>query len=115
MSRPQTLFTSAPHAGPRRVPAPVFCFSVQAAAEPGVLPRVLELFAKRNLVPSRWISDLCASSQAGAPRELSIDIQVEDLTPDLGAYIARCLRQIYGVSTVLTSEKSRPARGAEGA
>ena len=115
MSRPQTLFASAPHAAPHCAPARVFCFSVQAAAEPGILPRVLQLFAKRNLVPSRWISDLCASSQAGAPRELSIDIQVEGLTPELSGYIARCLRQIYGVSAVLTSEKSQPARGALGA
>ena len=28
------------------------CFSVHARAEPGVMPRVLELFAKRGLVPS---------------------------------------------------------------
>ena len=102
MSRFQTLPASAPGATPARV----FCFSVQAEAGPGILPRVLELFAKRNLVPSRWISDLC-----GPPSrpELSIDIQVEGLTPELTAYIARCLRQIYGVSTVLTSEKSQPA------
>ena len=31
----------------------VFCFSVVASAEPGALPRVLEFFAKRNLVPLR--------------------------------------------------------------
>ena len=32
------------------------CFSVQARAEPGVMPRVLELFAKRGLVPQNWHS-----------------------------------------------------------
>ena len=36
--------------------AATVCFSIQAAAEPGVMPRVLELFAKRNLVPERWVS-----------------------------------------------------------
>ncbi len=90
---------------PRRVaPAPrVACFSVHAAAEPGIMPRVLELFAKRGLVPRRWISDVIGPGGW----ELSIDIQVEGLTPELTDYIARCLRQIYGVTTVLTSEKGR--------
>ena len=32
---------------------PTACFSVVARAEPGVLPRVIELFAKRGLVPTR--------------------------------------------------------------
>jgi hypothetical protein len=85
----------------------VFCFSVQAEAEPGIMPRVLELFAKRGLVPSRWVSDLSAPARPGARRELSIDLQVEDLTPALTGYIAQCLRQIPGVTAVLTSEKGR--------
>ena len=34
------------------------CFSVQAVADPSVMPRVLELFAKRGLIPARWHSDL---------------------------------------------------------
>jgi len=83
--------------------ADTFCFSIQAAAEPGVMPRVLELFAKRNLVPSKW------HSIAGAEGELQIDIQVEGLAADLGDYIAACLRQIVHVDTVLTSLKhARP-------
>ena len=90
---------------PRRAaPAPrVACFSVHAAAEPGIMPRVLELFAKRNIVPRRWVGDVTGPGG----RELSIDVQVEGLTPELTDYIARCLRQIYGVTTVLTSEKGR--------
>ncbi len=80
----------------------VACFSIQAEAEPGVMPRVLELFAKRNLVPSRWVSDRIG------PRgdELAIDLQVEGLTPELTAYIARCLGQIQAVNAVLTSQKA---------
>ena len=94
----QSLPARSPRAaaeGPR-----TFCFSVQAAAEPGVIPRVLALFAKRNLVPERWVSDVDGQ---GA---LSIDVQVAGLTPDVGAYIARCLRQIADVRAVLTSEKA---------
>lgn len=86
----------------RAVPAaPLFCFSVLAAAEPGVMPRVLELFAKRNLVPNRWHSDLLGRRD----EDLSIDLQVGGLTADRAAYIARCLRQIQGVERVLLSEK----------
>jgi hypothetical protein len=89
----------------------VSCYSILAAAEPGVMPRVLELFAKRGLVPNRWISDLVAArdSRASGPGlELAIDLQIEGLTAELADYVARCLRQIHGVERVLTSEK-RPA------
>ncbi len=82
-----------------RAASRVACFSIQAEAEPGVMPRVLELFAKRGLVPRRWISD--ATGPDG--RELSIDVQVAGLTPETQAYIARCLRQVWGVGAVLTS------------
>ena len=91
----------------RTLPAPfgagsrVACFSIQAEAEPGVLPRVLELFAKRGLVPRRWVSDVTGPGG----RELSIDVQVAGLTSETQAYIAGCLRQIWGVAVVLTSEK----------
>ena len=113
---PHPHFPTRPSSGaapvtrrPAERPA-VFCFSVAAVAEPGILPRVLELFAKRNLVPLRWHSDRLAPprrlpGQAGAGESLAIDIQVSDLEPHLGDYIARCLRQIHGVETVLTSEK----------
>jgi len=95
---PSTVAPATP--GPR-----VFCFSVQSEADPGLMPRVLELFAKRSLVPSRWVSDLSSERR----RELSIDLQVEGLTPDKTDYIAQCLRQIPGVKTVLTSEKGGAA------
>ena len=73
------------------------CFTVQARAEPGVLPRLVELFAKRGLVPQRWHS----TAAGGA---LTIDVQIDGLGRDLADYIARCMRQITGVETALTSE-----------
>lgn len=80
----------------------VACFSILAEAEPGVMPRVLELFAKRSLVPQRWVSD-----RIGHKREdLSIDLQVAGLDQRETDYIASCLRQIWGVQTVMTSEKA---------
>jgi len=86
---------------PRAASEVVYCFSILAAAEPGVLPRVLELFAKRGLVPTRWHSDVTGPEG----RDLSIDVQVNGLDLASGDYIARCLRQVYQVETVLTSQK----------
>src|ERR1700753_450060 len=77
------------------------CFSVHAHAEPGVMPRVLELFAKRGLVPSAWHSTVCGTDRG----ELTIDIPMRGLGRDLMDYIAACLRQIAYVEVVLTSEK----------
>ncbi len=83
-------------------PEPTACFSVHAEAEPGVMPRVLELFAKRGLVPTSW-----HSSVAGA--ELTIDLQMRGLDRAGATYIAACLRQITAVAVVLISEKRFPA------
>lgn len=85
---------------PSSDPHPTFCFAVQAAAEPGVMPRVLGLFAKRNLLPTR-----CHGAVAG--ETLQIDLQVPGLDPALGDHIARCLRQIVQVECVLTTVKER--------
>jgi hypothetical protein len=103
-----SLSLSASLSSAARVAPRVFCYSILAEADPGVMPRVLELFAKRGLVPLRWVSDLLGARNPGGGRELAIDLQVEGLTPELGDYVARCLRQIHGVERVLTSEK-RPA------
>ena len=73
-------------------------FSVHAAAEPGVMPRVLELFAKRGLVPQKWHSAAFATV-------LTIDVQIAGLEHDTADYIARCMRQIAGVDAVLTRER----------
>jgi hypothetical protein len=74
------------------------CFSVQAIAEPGVMPRVLELFAKRGLVPQKWQSAVSGTV-------LTIDVQIGGLGREMVDYIARCMRQIAGVDAVLTSER----------
>ena len=78
---------------------PTACFTVVAQPEPAVLPRVVELFAKRGLVPQRCHAT--ASMTA-----LSIDVQIGGLDREVADYIARCMRQIVGVETVLTTELS---------
>jgi acetolactate synthase regulatory subunit len=75
------------------------CYSVHAAADPSVMPRVLEVFAKRGLVPSRWYSTLAGPGG----EKMHIDIQVSGLEPGLGDRLAVLLRQLVYVETVLTS------------
>ncbi len=82
--------------------------TIQAEAGPGGLPPVVENFAKRGLLPRRWVSDVTGPRGGhggghGGGHELAIDVQVAGLDPETQAYIARCLRQIWGVGTVLTS------------
>jgi acetolactate synthase small subunit len=79
---------------------PTACFSIHAEAEPGVMPRVLELFAKRGMVPTSWHSRVTTG-------ELTIDVQMRGLDSAATAYIAACLRQVVSVTTVLTYE-NRP-------
>jgi acetolactate synthase small subunit len=92
------LFDIAAAADADRGAASLACFSVHAAAEPGVMPRVLELFAKRGLVPHKWHS-------AASETVLTIDVQIAGLERDTADYIARSMRQIAGVDAVLTSER----------
>ncbi len=85
---------------PRPDLAPTACFSLIAKSDPGIMPRVMQLFAKRAIVPDYWCSRLSGP-------ELSIDLQVDGLDTDAVLYLASCFRQIPGMRTVLTSEKRR--------
>jgi acetolactate synthase small subunit len=87
----------------KALPSPLaISFLVQAHSEPGVMPRVLELFAKRGLVPHKW------QSTAAGPI-LTIEVQMGGLGDNVADYIARCMRQIVGVETVLTSSARLPS------
>ena len=83
---------------PLSEPTLTACFAVHARAEPGVMPRVLELFAKRALVPTAWASRVTGD-------EVAIDIQMRGMEQDLADYVAACLRQIVHVDVVLTSQR----------
>jgi hypothetical protein len=65
------------------------------------MARILEQFAKRGLMPTRWFSDI--DDDTGL---LQTDIQVAGLALTLGEDIGRCLRAIVGVDQVLTGTKS---------
>jgi acetolactate synthase regulatory subunit len=102
MSRVSTVPRPAAEAAVEPPPTvhPTVCFAISAQPGPAVLPRVLEPFAKRGLVPARWHA-VCAA----AGDELVIDIQIAGLEPALVDLIAASLRQIVGVESVLTAEK----------
>jgi acetolactate synthase small subunit len=95
-----TSVASAPVADDRALPSTA-SFSVHARPEPGVMPRVLELFAKRGLVPQRYHG-------AALGKQLTIDVQIAGLDPEVVDYIARCMRQIAGVEVVLTAKLAAP-------
>jgi len=108
MSRPDRLSSSAVAA---REPgfanpslAPVFCLSIDVLPDPGAMARVFEQFAKRGLIPTRWHSDIIESDA------MQIDIQIVGLPEALGQDIARGLRSIVGVHSVLTTRKAAQAR-----
>jgi len=95
---------SAPESLPRhpsgRNPVPTFCLTVRTVADPGSLPRLIEVFAKRGMVPSKLFS------VATGADELTVDLQVTGLDDELGAVIASQLRSQVGIETVLTSVKT---------
>ena len=77
------------------------CFSVIATAKPRTMSRVLEIFAKRGLVPARWLSAVAGPRDG----EIHIDIQLADADRELAERLAQSLRQVVSVQSVLTSEK----------
>jgi len=79
------------------------CFSVVGVADPNLLHRLLEPFAKRGLTPSRVHAD------SDPEDRLLVDIQVGDMDQDLAGRIGAGLRQIIGVELVLVSSKAHCA------
>ena len=89
------MSTSTPNSSsPSAHSEPAAAFSVTAQPSPGVMPRILELFAKRGLVPTYWHS-------TADNAQMAIDIRMQGMEPALADYIGRCLRQIHLVDRVL--------------
>ena len=86
--------------------APVACFSVLTEADPSAVPRVLEIFALRDLIPSQIHVTRSGGDNLRAPEtELTIDVQVSGMARDASEAIARKLRAIICVHSVLISER----------
>ena len=80
-------------------PNPTTCFFVQAKAEPGTLPRLLELFAKRGVVPDR------VHCHVGHQARQQVDLETGALSEFEAHCVAEAMRQIPTVELVLTSAK----------
>ncbi len=78
---------------------PVWCFSVFAASEVSVTPRVLGEFAKRGLLPSRFEAVVSGD-------DLATDVQVDQLDEQAAAHVAEVLRGLFHVERVLMTTKT---------
>jgi acetolactate synthase regulatory subunit len=87
------------------LPRDVHCFAVAADPSPGLLPRVLELIAKRGLVPLRVHAALEGTPRQANAEVLTIDVQVAGLDADTAAHVSRCLTQLVGVFDVTSSAR----------
>ena len=74
-------------------------FAVYAEATPDLMPRVLDQFAKRSLVPTRWYSALVD----GFAPQLQIDVRVTGVDEHQACHIARCLERLVHVQEVVTA------------
>ena len=79
---------------------PTISLTVRTIADPADMTRLLEVFAKRGMVPAKMFS------VATAADELTVDLQVPGLDEVQGHLIASQLRSQVGIETVLTSVKS---------
>ena len=106
-AEPSTRFRSSTDDAPRAnsVPRDVHCFAVAADPSPGLLPRVLELIAKRGLVPLRVHATLEGTPRTPDAEVMTVDVQVAGLDADTAAHVARCLTQVVGVFDVTSSAR----------
>jgi len=90
---------------PDAVHPPVFCYRLLALKSAGVAPRVIEYFAKRDLVPERF------DCRAGA-ETLAIEVEVAGLDGAAARHIARCLANIVEVERVALAAKTEGLRAS---
>ncbi len=75
------------------------------------MPRVLELFAKRGLVPARFHADATDAGSGG----IEIDVQVTGLDNAAADHVAASLRGLFDVERVLVATKQATQTAAAGA
>jgi len=79
-------------------------FFVVGAADPGLLPRLVEPFSKLGAAPTR----VHASREAGDGSEMSVDLRLTGTTPRTAELIEHALRRVVGVSQLIAVvERSR--------
>ena len=76
-------------------------YVISADADPGLMPRVLQLIAKRGLVPAECHAFTRRGNDAGGPARLTMEVKVAGLERMAAGHVAGCLRQLFGVDSVL--------------
>ncbi len=89
-----------PETRPSPSPAaqPAARFSITAAATPGVMPRVIEQFARRGLVPERWHRVVDES-------RIRIDLRVAGMDATVASVLAATLRGTVDIHSVLSDDE----------
>jgi hypothetical protein len=90
---------------PDAVHPPHFCYRLLALKGAGVAPRVMEYFAKRDLVPERFLL------RAGA-ETLAIEVEIAGLDEAAAGHIARCLANITEVERVALTMEDQGLRAS---
>lgn len=70
-------------------------------ADPGLMSRIMELWAKRGLMPDRWHGGRTGPDG----NDVYIDIETSELDPALALQVFETMRSTFGVTQVLVSEK----------
>lgn len=83
-------------------------FDLRAEPSPGLLPRLLQPFAKRDVTP-----DLFQARRSG--EDMDITITCHELEPGMAALIAGNLGQVIGVSRVLVTPGDQVLMPRQGA
>ena len=92
---------------PDRTNRPTAVFSIQAAADPGALPRIFGLFAKHGLVPSRWVGSLHENDA-----RVHVTLECDGLTDADVRRLANGLRQMLCIEAVVTDWRSLAMQSA---
>ena len=88
---------AVPHAAAVATHTVAARFLVVAKADPGLLPRLLEPFAKLGHVPSR----VHASRESGDGSEMTVDLRISGLAPRAAELIEFGLRRVLGVRQMI--------------
>ena len=72
-------------------------FLLQGPADPGLLPRLLEPFAKLGTVPTR----VHATREAGDGTEMNVDLRLSDVAQRTAELIEIALRRVIGVNQLI--------------
>lgn len=75
-------------------------YRMTADADPGLLPRVLQVFAKRSLVPEAIRAERLVLGLADDDDILSVELHVPAMPQEKALHVAACLRETVGVRSV---------------